>query len=75
MSPNNSRPPDFLLMDPSPSTASKSSNGNNKRETEAGDKEKNCKMVKLSEPEQHYEKENMDPKKLAATVRLGIMKY
>lgn len=68
LSPNNSRPPDFLLLDPTNTSPPKSSNGNNKRETEDGDKDKNCKMVKLSEPEQRYEKENVDPRKLATSV-------
>lgn len=70
LSPNNSRPPDFLL-DPSSSAVTKPSTGGNKRETEAPDKENTCKMVKLSEPEQLYEKENVDPRKLATTVSLA----
>lgn len=71
LSPNNSRPPDFLFVDSTSTSAPKPSNGNNKRETEGGDKEKNCKMVKLSEPEQRYEKENVDPRKLATTVSIS----
>ncbi|CAH1099041.1 unnamed protein product [Psylliodes chrysocephalus] len=70
LSPNNSRPPDLLLPEstlPAPS-AQKSSHGNNKRETEAVEKEKTCKIAKLSEPAgQRYEKENVDPRRLAAT--------
>lgn len=72
LSPNNSRPPDLLLPEstlPAPS-AQKSSHGNNKRETEAVEKEKTCKIAKLSEPAgQRYEKENVDPRRLAATVK------
>jgi hypothetical protein len=40
----------------------------NKREQEGNDKEKVCKMVKLSDPGQRYEKENVDPRRLTATV-------
>lgn len=73
LSPNNSRPPDFLLLDPTSNTSPpKSSNANNKRETEDGDKEKYCKIVKLSEPEQRYEKENVDPRKCTSSVSLII---
>lgn len=41
------------------------SNNNNKREQETV--EKVCKMVKLSGPDEHHEKENVDPKKLIAS--------
>ncbi|XP_018565805.1 uncharacterized protein LOC108906859 [Anoplophora glabripennis] len=65
LSPNNGRPPDILVAEaPLPQKSSLSSN---KRETESADKEKVCKMVKLSEPEQRYEKENVDPRRLPTT--------
>lgn len=62
LSPNNSRPPDLLLPE---STSKTSISNNNKREQETVDKV--CKMVKLSQPNEHHEKENVDPKKLTAT--------
>lgn len=62
LSPNNSRPPDLLLPE---STSKSSISNNNKREQESVDKV--CKMVKLSQPGEHHEKENVDPKKLVAT--------
>ncbi|XP_023029993.2 uncharacterized protein isoform X2 [Leptinotarsa decemlineata] len=69
LSPNNSRPPDMLLPEALPSTSppQKSSLGSNKRETESNDKDKNAKMVKLSEPGQRYEKENVDPRRVPTT--------
>lgn len=66
LSPNNSRSPDFLIPEV-PQSAHKSSLSG-KRETESNDKEKVCKMVKLSDPGQRYEKENVDPRRLTATV-------
>ncbi|XP_056636070.1 uncharacterized protein LOC130444827 isoform X1 [Diorhabda sublineata] len=68
LSPNNSRPPDLLLPEATlPPPPAQKTFANNKRETEAVEKEKTCKMVKLSEPGQRYEKENVDPRRLAAT--------
>lgn len=67
LSPNNSRSPDFLIPEV-PQPVHKSSLSGNKREQEGNDKEKVCKMVKLSDPGQRYEKENVDPRRLTATV-------
>lgn len=71
MSPNNSRPPDLLLpesipppIQPPPQKSSLA----NKRETDTADKDKVLKMVKLSEPGERYEKENVDPRRLPTTV-------
>ncbi|KAG5893591.1 hypothetical protein JTB14_019262 [Gonioctena quinquepunctata] len=68
LSPNNSRPPDMLLPEAPPSTAAQPKYSlATKREPENGDKEKNCKIVKLSEPGQRYEKENVDPRRIPTT--------
>lgn len=68
LSPNNSRAPELLVPDVPPS--SRSSIPNNKREQENSDKEKACKMPKLAESDQRFEKENVDPRLLASTVSL-----
>ncbi|XP_044270346.1 cAMP-specific 3',5'-cyclic phosphodiesterase 4A-like isoform X2 [Tribolium madens] len=65
LSPNNSRSPDFLIPEAPQSLHKSSLSG--KREQEGNDKEKVCKMVKLSDPGQRYEKENVDPRRLTAT--------
>ncbi|KAF2901887.1 hypothetical protein ILUMI_04298 [Ignelater luminosus] len=65
LSPNNSRAPELLVPDVPPS--SRSSIPNNKREQENSDKEKACKMPKLAESDQRFEKENVDPRLLAST--------
>lgn len=73
LSPNNSRPPDLLLPESTTTSKTSISNNNNKREQETVDKV--CKMVKLSQPDEHHEKENVDPKKLmtaATTVSIFI---
>ncbi|KAJ8955789.1 hypothetical protein NQ314_006838, partial [Rhamnusium bicolor] len=71
LSPNNGRPPDFLVPETPP--PQKSSLLSHKRETEAADKEKICKMVKLTEPGQRYEKENVDPRRLPTTMRIYFL--
>lgn len=73
LSPNNGRPPDILI--PEAPLPQKSSLSSNKRETESADKEKVCKMVKLSEPEQRYEKENVDPRRLPTTASFSIIYF
>ncbi|XP_019865387.2 cAMP-specific 3',5'-cyclic phosphodiesterase 4A isoform X2 [Aethina tumida] len=66
LSPSNGRPPDMLVgteASTPPPMPHKSSLAN-KREPEPGDREKVCKMVKLSDPPgQRYQKENVDPRR------------
>ncbi|CAH1179104.1 unnamed protein product [Phaedon cochleariae] len=71
LSPNDGRPLDAIVQDlppPRPAAPQRPAPANHKRETEAADgKEKTCKMVKLSEPEQRQQKENVDPRRSATT--------
>lgn len=63
LSPNNSRGLEILVPE------APSSPRTHKREKEQLDnKEKSCKMLKLSEADQHWEKENVDPRLSATTV-------
>ncbi|XP_050514468.1 uncharacterized protein LOC126889827 isoform X1 [Diabrotica virgifera virgifera] len=65
LSPNNSRSPDFLDLSPPDSSKNKSS-CSYKKDTDVIDKEKNGKMVVISEVGQKREKENLDPKRLGS---------
>lgn len=58
LSPNNGRPADLLdIISPQKPSIS------GKREPEAFDKEKAYKILKVSDPGQRYEKENLDPRR------------
>ncbi|XP_031349176.1 uncharacterized protein LOC116175186 isoform X3 [Photinus pyralis] len=69
LSPNNSQPPELLVPDILPSVRPCISN--NKREQENAEKEKASKIPKLAETDQRFEKENVDPRLLAANANLA----